>query len=120
MKGPRGRYRSGLPSAADVVLLAEVSDTTYPDDSGRFLREYAARGIPRYWIVNIHARRVEVYEAPRVSDAGIGSYETRTDFGLDRVIPVVVDVEGVAVNGQVAVIDILRDSLGKSEGPEQA
>jgi len=51
------------------VLLIEVSDTTYRKDSGVKLRTYAAHRIPEYWIVNLAARRVEVYRDP-VSPGG--------------------------------------------------
>ena len=44
-----------------MALLVEVSDKTYPKDSGPKRRAYAKRGIPAYWIVDVNRRVVEVY-----------------------------------------------------------
>jgi Uma2 family endonuclease len=104
MRGPRSTYRRRAAVSADVVLLVEVSDTTYPDDFRTYLRGYSAAGIPVYWIVNILAQRVEVYTEPWSKDDGTSGYTTRHDFGLGDSIP----IEGVE---PVAVADILRDSL---------
>jgi Uma2 family endonuclease len=43
------------------LLIIEVSDTTYAKDAGPKLRAYARAGVRDYWIVNLLARRVEVY-----------------------------------------------------------
>ena len=120
LKGPRTRYRVAPAGPADVALLIEVSDGTYPRDSGERLRKYAAAGVALYWIVNIPERRVEVYEDARPSDVGVLTYQKRTDFGLGQLVPIDVRHGGTAVVGNIAVSDILRDSLGNLEGPEQA
>lgn len=120
VKGTRFRYRVRPPNPADVALLVEVSDSSYPRDSGERLRKYAAVGISLYWIVNIPARRVEVYEGVRNPVGGASSYETRTDYGLDAVVPLDLTHEGVTVRGEVAVSDVLRDSLGEVEEKGQA
>jgi hypothetical protein len=86
-------------------------NSTYPENSGEFLREYAARGVPISWIVNIAGRRVEVYQGPTVGEDGTGSYRMRTDHGLDQAIPIDVAQGDVRVVGAVAVIDILCDSI---------
>lgn len=119
-KGPRSRYRVKPASPSDVVLLVEVSSSTYPRDSGERLRKYAKRGIPLYWIVNIPSRRVEVYEGPEISEAGTPYYRNRTDYGLDAVVPLDLSHEGTRVITQVTVIDILCDSLEPSEGEAHA
>lgn len=46
------------------LLVIEVSDSTYRDDSGVKLRLYARSGMADYWIVNIPQDRVEVYRRP--------------------------------------------------------
>jgi hypothetical protein len=46
------RYAHALPTAADVLLIVEVSDTTLDYDRGEKLRLYARHGIPEYWIVD--------------------------------------------------------------------
>ena len=58
-------HRRAHPSAADVLLLIEVSDTTYRKDSGIKLRTYAFHGVPEYWIENLSADRIEVYRRPQ-------------------------------------------------------
>ncbi len=40
----------------------EVSDATYPKDSGKKRRQYEKCGIASYWIVDLNRRRVEVRE----------------------------------------------------------
>jgi Uma2 family endonuclease len=51
------------------ILVIEISDSTYKQDSRRKARIYARHGIEDYWIVNIPMRRVEVYRRP-VSKSG--------------------------------------------------
>ena len=60
-------------------LLIEVSHTTYRKDSGVKLRRYAANGIADYWIVNLQAKRIEVYRKP-VNPTG-----KRSDWRYDDV-----------------------------------
>ena len=102
----RGRaedFGHRLPVAADVALLVEVSDTTYPKDRGPKWRGYAATGVSVYWIVNLNARRVEVFSGP----AGKGSkaaYRSEEFYALDDEVPVVID--GLEV-GRIAVKDLL-------------
>jgi Uma2 family endonuclease len=50
--------------ADDVLLVAEVSDTSLRQDRGSKLRTYAKAGIPHYWIVDIKGRAVEVMSNP--------------------------------------------------------
>jgi Uma2 family endonuclease len=54
----------GRAQSSDILLIAEVSDSTYRLDSGTKLRRYAASGIPEYWIVNLREHRIEVYRRP--------------------------------------------------------
>ena len=51
-------YRSAHPSAGDVLLLIEVSDTTLRYDLGVKARFYATHGIPEYWVVDLVGNRV--------------------------------------------------------------
>lgn len=60
-RGPRPRYARRTPGRLDVALPVEVSDRTYPKDSGPKRRAYARCGIPAYWIVDVNRRVVEVY-----------------------------------------------------------
>ena len=105
LRGPDSNFagRGNRPKASDVALLVEVSGSTYADDKGEYLREYARAGIPQYWIVHLSGRRVEVYTEPVV---GEGRYGTCRIYGVGESIPVVVtdaEFEGIAVG------DILRN-----------
>jgi Uma2 family endonuclease len=110
--GPLDDYAARAPVPADVALLIEVADSSYPKDSGPFLRTYAASGIPVYWIVNILERRIEVYTDP-VSVAGqTPGYALRASYGLDERVPLFTRHQGVTTEfGDIGVRDILRSSL---------
>ena len=56
--------RGRVPSASDVLLIIEVSDTTLRKDRSVKVPLYAAAGIPEVWIVALEEERVEVYRAP--------------------------------------------------------
>jgi Uma2 family endonuclease len=64
LRGPIESYGIRLPRAADIHLIAEVSDTTYAKDRGRKYRRNAAARIPIYWIVDLNRRRIEVHASP--------------------------------------------------------
>jgi Uma2 family endonuclease len=57
-------YAHALPTATDVMLIVEVSDTTLDYDRGEKLRLYARHGIPEYWVVDLQTKRLEVYREP--------------------------------------------------------
>lgn len=64
---PEGTPDERLPTPR---LVVEISDTTYRKDAGAKLRAYARAGIGDYWIVNLAARRLEVYRRPENAPAG--------------------------------------------------
>jgi Uma2 family endonuclease len=64
---PEGTPDDQLPLP---FLVIEVSDTTYAKDAGAKLRAYAKSGVADYWIVNLLARRVEVYRRPENATPG--------------------------------------------------
>jgi Uma2 family endonuclease len=57
-------YRGAHPTAADVLLVVEVADTTVITDRTIKVPLYARAGIPEMWLVNIPDGRVEVYSEP--------------------------------------------------------
>ncbi len=103
VRGSASSYGSRLPEASDIVLLAEVTDTTYAKDRGPKWRHYASVGIATYWIVNLNARRLEVYTNP-VGQGAQAAYQTERLH--DEKDEVSVDVDGLAL-GRVAVRDLL-------------
>lgn len=109
--GPRSHYRRRVPVPADGTLVIEVADSSYPTDAGDKLRQYAAAGIPRYWIVHLQARRIEAYSGPVVS-SGVGRYADRKDYSLGEAVPLILTRGGVNHEfGLIPVLDVLRDSL---------
>ena len=59
---PLADYEQEHPQRAD--LLIEVAEGSLAYDRGPKLRVYAEAGVPEYWIVNLTARRLEVYRKP--------------------------------------------------------
>ncbi len=62
--------KGGVPAAADVLLLIEVSDTTLAYDRRVKLPLYAAAGIPEVWIVDVAGAAIERYTEPREGGYG--------------------------------------------------
>jgi Uma2 family endonuclease len=58
-------YRRSHPSANDVVLLIEVSDTTLRYDLNVKARLYATHGVAEYWVVDMVENRVWRHRRPR-------------------------------------------------------
>ncbi len=60
----RDFYKSAHPTAADIHVAIEVSDSTLRTDRLVKLPIYAAQGVGEVWIVDVHARTIEVYRRP--------------------------------------------------------
>ena len=52
------------PTAADTVLVLEVSNSTLEFDLSDKLRQYGSQGIPEYWVVDIPNRLLHVFREP--------------------------------------------------------
>jgi Uma2 family endonuclease len=100
IRGTDADYRRRIPTAADVALLVEVSDSTLVQDRGLKLAAYAKDGIPIYWIINLVDRQVEVYTRP----VKAGRYRSRRVFKPGQQVPV--DIAGQPLP-PIAVDDIL-------------
>ncbi len=64
-------YKEALPTAADVLLLIEIADSSICYDRDVKTPLYARHGIPEYWIIDILSRQIEVRRDP---DAEQGRY----------------------------------------------
>ncbi len=53
------------PTAADVFLLVEVSDTTLSFDRDEKLPLYAEAGIPEVWVIDVNREILTQYHTPR-------------------------------------------------------
>jgi Uma2 family endonuclease len=89
-RGPRGRYRSHAPRGADLGLLVEVADASYPIDRGKKWRKYAAARVAVYWILNLPQRQLEVYSLPSGRGQHAAYQEVRI-YGPDDEVPVIVE-----------------------------
>ncbi len=57
-------YADAHPSAADVLLLIEVADTSARYDREIKLPLYARHGVPEVWIVDLEARLLRLHRGP--------------------------------------------------------
>jgi Uma2 family endonuclease len=73
-------YRDSHPSAADVLLLVEVSDSSLTYDRGAKLALYAKFGVPEVWIIDVAGSAAEIYRQPK--DGAYSSAERRTSGTL--------------------------------------
>jgi len=71
------------PSASEVLLVIEVSDSSLEVDRAVKVPLYAESGIPEYWIVNLRERWVEVYRMPKRD-----RYESARRVGPDGVLDI--------------------------------
>ncbi len=58
-------YAESHPTAADVLLLIEVSDSTLEYDREIKKTLYAEAGIGEFWIINLRENTLEFYTAPK-------------------------------------------------------
>jgi Uma2 family endonuclease len=86
-------------TAADVALVAEVSDSTLRADQQEMRPIYAASRIPTYWIINLVDLQVEVYSEPEGRD-----YLKSEVFTREEEVPLILG--GVDV-GRIRVADLL-------------
>jgi Uma2 family endonuclease len=103
VRGTRRDHVQKPPSAADLALLVEVADSSLAEDLGDVLQTYAAHSIPTYWVVNLRARRVEVYRDP-TGPVEKPFYRTAHLYGPNDEVPVEIDGREV---GRIAVASIL-------------
>jgi Uma2 family endonuclease len=64
VRGNPRTYANGLPTAGDVLCVFEVADSSLQEDRTTKLRIYAQAGIPRYIIVNLIERCLEIHQGP--------------------------------------------------------
>jgi Uma2 family endonuclease len=98
-RGTRATYRTRHPDPADILLIVEVSETTYDRDRGEKWAAYARGAIPIYWIINLVQKRIEVY-----TDPGPAGYQARQDYHAGEVVPLVIGGQQLR---SIAVDDIL-------------
>jgi len=105
VRGQRRQYAAEgkHPGPDNMGLVVEVSDASLAFDRGTKRRVYARNSVPRYWIVNLVDRRVEVYTDPS-GPCDDPAYRQQRDYGPGDEVPVVLDGQEV---GRVRVSDLL-------------
>lgn len=89
LRGRARTYADALPTPEDVLLLVEVADTSAEHDRTVKLPLYARHGIPEVWIVDLQAKRLDVYLTPtRESYSVIMQYQSG-DSSSPTAIPTV-------------------------------
>ena len=84
-------YRTSHPGAADVLLLAEGSETSLAYDRGVKLPLYARFRVPEIWIVDLVGGAVGVYREPKD-----GAYASRERLAAGPLAPAL--VPGVTID----------------------
>lgn len=97
LKGHRSLYRHRRPTAEDVLLLVEASDSTLATDRRVKLPLYAEANIGEVWLVNLDKDVVEVYSEP----VG-GKYEKMALVGRGEMLA----LPG-GLRGQISVDEVL-------------
>ena len=93
------RPGTGVPTAADTLLVVEVSDSTLSFDREVKVALYARAGIPEIWIVDTNVREIHVYRKPR--DGGYQQLNTLRGSA---------DIAALALpNATITVADLLGD-----------
>lgn len=89
-------YAAAHPTAADVLLLIEVADTSARYDREIKLPLYARHGVREVWIVDLEARLVRFFRAP-AGDAytDITASETPGATPIGALPGVAIDLAGV-------------------------
>jgi len=103
VRGAEMDFARAYPTAADVLLVVEVADTSLAADRGLKLRLYAAAGIPEYWVLDLRGEALEVYREP------LGSRYPRRE--------VLAAHHRVAVPGVAGAELRVGDLLGRGEAP---
>lgn len=99
VRGDTRDYLDRHPGPSDLALVVEIADATLQRDRELKRVLYARAGIPVYWLVDLSARRVEVYGEPQA-----GEYRTVQQFGPADAVPLFIDGEQV---GRLLVEDLI-------------
>jgi Uma2 family endonuclease len=73
----RAGYEKAHPTAQDVLLIIEVSDSTYRYDRYVKVPLYALHSVPEVWLIDLNAKQIEIFQRPQGE-----SYETLSKTDL--------------------------------------
>jgi Uma2 family endonuclease len=101
--GSEDEFRPEPPTTSEAALIVEVCASTRTADYRDKVRLYASAGVPCYWVVDVDARKIEVFTEPRGTGREAG-YARRATFAEAEPAPVVIDGREV---GRIAAKDLL-------------
>src|SRR5262245_19458297 len=84
------RSLRGLVDQAPDLVVEVLSPSTRRNDRGRKLRQYAAAGVPEYWIVELRAKVVEQYLLRGAAYELLGAHQRR--IAMQRAPDVTIDL----------------------------
>ena len=84
-------YQQGHPSALDVLLLVEVSESSLAYDRGTKLALYARFSVPEVWIIDLLGAAIEIYREPKE-----GGYSVRERLTSGSLAPAL--LPGIAID----------------------
>ena len=93
-------YITRHPSGSDIALLVEVADSSLEFDRNSKRPQYAAAGIPEYWVVNFNDRQLEVLRG-----LAAGGASANPEI-LDESGSVALTIAGI-IAGTIRVSDLL-------------
>jgi Uma2 family endonuclease len=85
--GPHCWGSTVLPSAADVLLLIEVADTSLRYDLDIKFRLYADAGIPNYWVVDVQEPCLFLLQQQVTADPLLTALRAEVDMVLAAIPP---------------------------------
>jgi Uma2 family endonuclease len=103
VRGETRQYLDRHPGSMEVGLVVEISHSTLSEDRTFKKRLYARAGIPACWIVNLIARRVEVYTNPAGS-AEQADYQSRQDYLPADSVPLVLEGRAIELISVAAIL----------------
>lgn len=80
-------YASALPTAADILLVVEVAESTLRYDRTVKLPLYAGHGIPEVWIVNLVDRCLEAFREPDANGYRVTQVLATGDTAIPAALP---------------------------------
>ncbi len=102
-QGDRRTFDARHPSGSEIAIVIEVADSSLATDRAFKGPIYARAGIPRYWIVNIPDRSIEVYTGAS-GPAEAPAYSHRADYSAAQSVPLVLEGRTIA---EIPVADLL-------------
>lgn len=81
-------YLSGHPSPSDILVVIEVSDSTFKYDQEIKLTLYAEASISNYWILNLVDTHLEAYSEPYQDISGKFGYRNKKIFLPNEVVKI--------------------------------